>query len=172
MLYDHLLTEGFISLNALHYLSVESEVITAIASSNDLESVVYAIIKRETEAHGGVLQRKLKEFPELKGVKPRELQHIVKSLIEKNLIKRVKVPDGEKMSYLLQAITIEEKPKTERSVTTAPTLTTTLNNLLDIPCVTCKYLNLCGSSNIYTPTKCTILTKYLLSQVQKLEAKS
>jgi hypothetical protein len=147
-------------------------VIIAIVASNDLESIVYAIIKRETEAHGGVLQKKLKEFPELKGVKPRELQHIVKSLIEKNLVKRVKVPNGDKMSYLLQAITIEEKPKTDRSVSTASTLTTTLNNLLGIPCITCEYLNLCGSSNTYTPTKCTILTKYLLSQVQRLETKS
>jgi DNA-binding MarR family transcriptional regulator len=132
---------------------------------SDVEKIVYEVIKRETETNGGVVQRKLKEMQELKDIKPRKLQHIVKKLIKMKLVKRLKVTNNGKTSYFLQAVIALEKEKPIENKILIVRLS--IDDIIEIPCLTCKCITICGASKLYNPSKCSLLTKYLISNALK-----
>uniref|UniRef100_A0A7J2U263 B-block binding subunit of TFIIIC domain-containing protein n=1 Tax=Ignisphaera aggregans TaxID=334771 RepID=A0A7J2U263_9CREN len=135
-----------------------------MANLNDVEKTVYEVILRETEINGGVMQRKLKEIEELKSIKPRQLQHIVKRLIKMKLVRRLKVPNNGRTSYLLQAVAVLEKPVESKE---AFTIKLSIDDIIEIPCLTCKYITICGTSRLHSSSKCNLLTKYLISKTFK-----
>ncbi|MDK6027850.1 hypothetical protein QPL79_00515 [Ignisphaera sp. 4213-co] len=131
---------------------------------SDVERIVYDIIKKETESVGGIWQRKLKEMPELRNIKPRTLQHIVKKLIKLKLVKRIKIENNGKTAYFLKAVTEGDEGANKA-------LDLLQQELFEIPCITCRYLSVCGIDKIHEPSKCIILTKYLFSKAMNTKTK-
>lgn len=125
---------------------------------SDAEKIVYDIIKKETYSSGGIWQRKLKEMPELRNIKPRTLQHIVKKLIKLKLVKRLKIESNGKTAYFLKAV-IEDAQKESEDIEILS------KDLFEIPCLTCKYLFVCGIDKIHTPSRCVILSRYLFTKI-------
>jgi len=135
-----------------------------MSNLSDVEKIVYEVIKRETENSGGIMQRKLKEIQELKNIRPRELQHIVKKLIKMNLVRRLRVSSNGKTSYFLQAVLKE--------LTKGELIKISLDDIINIPCLTCKYIAICGTSKLHNPSRCSVLTRYLISKTLKSPSSS
>ncbi|MEM0026316.1 MAG: hypothetical protein QXT53_00060 [Ignisphaera sp.] len=125
---------------------------------SDVEKIVYDVIKKETYNSGGIWQRKLKEVPELRNIKPRTLQHIVKKLIKLKLVKRLKIENNGKTAYFLKAV-IEDTQRKSEGIETLP------KDLFEIPCITCKYLTVCGIDKVHAPSRCVILSRYLYAKI-------
>ncbi|HIP56950.1 MAG TPA: hypothetical protein EYH02_02620 [Ignisphaera aggregans] len=128
------------------------------------EQLVYEVIKRETERHGGIFQTKLKELSELKHLEPQRIARIVLKLARQGLIKRQLVSNNDRSMYFLQAITKAET----RSLSTNLALPIRLDTVLHIPCFACRELERCNEGGYPSPSRCSILTKFLISKATGL----
>ncbi len=134
----------------------QSDIIMSIVDQlNDNEKLVYYVIKRETEERGGILQIKLKEIPDLKNLKPRQITTIVNKLVKLNLIKRELIVNNGRSMYLLKVVP---------SVTIQKDLSYAVEIVSKIPCFKCKNLYLCGEGRSFSPLKCPSLTQYLINE--------
>ncbi len=117
------------------------------------EKLVYYVIKRETEERGGVLQTRLKEVPDLRNLRPRQIITIVNKLVKLNLIKRELIVNNGRSMYFLKVIsptTIIQKD-----------LNYAIGIVSKIPCFRCKNLYLCGEGRSFSPVRCPYLTQYI-----------
>jgi len=128
------------------------------------ERLVYEIIKRETERHGGIFQTKLKELSELRHLEPQRIARIVLKLARQGLIKRQLVSNNDRSMYFLQAIARAEI----KSLNTNLALPIRLDTVLHIPCFACRELERCNEGGYPSPSRCPILTKYLISKATNL----
>ncbi|RLG78030.1 MAG: hypothetical protein DRO12_00510 [Thermoprotei archaeon] len=116
------------------------------------EQLLYEVIKRETIKNGGVLQSRLREFTELQNYDSRQIARLVLRLVKKGLVRRQPVRQDGRSTYLLEAIlsplhTIRMPIKIE--------------NVIAIPCFTCKELERCNEGNYHSPTRCPYLTRFI-----------
>ena len=128
------------------------------------EQLVYEIIKRETERHGGIFQTKLKELSELRHLEPQRIARIVLKLARQGLIKRQLVSNNDRSMYFLQAITRAEI----RPLNTNLALPIRLDTVLHIPCFACRELERCNEGGYPSPSRCPVLTKFLVSKATGL----
>jgi len=134
----------------------KSDIIMSIVNQlDDSEKLVYYVVKRETEEHGGILQTKLKEIPDLKNLRPRQITTIVNKLVKLNLIKRELIVNNGRSMYLLKVVP---------STTFQKDLGYAVEIVSKIPCFRCKNLYLCGEGRSFSPLKCPYLTQYLVNE--------
>ena len=127
------------------------------------EMLVYNIIRRETENHGGVFQTKLKELNELKHLEPQKIARIVLKLAKQGLIKRELVSNNGRSMYFLQAISVQVREEKKDS----DYYMIKLDSVIEIPCFTCKELERCSEGSFPAPSKCPLLTRYIMSKLGK-----
>jgi len=140
----------------LNLVMTKSDIVMSVVDQlDDNEKLVYHIVKRETEEHGGILQTKLKEMPELKNLRPRQITTIVNKLVKLNLIKRELVVNNGRSMYLLKAVP---------PISFQKDLGYAIEIVSGIPCFRCKNLYLCGEGRSFSPLKCPYLTQYLVSK--------
>ncbi len=124
------------------------------------ERLVYEVIKRETELHGGIFQTKLKELTELRHLEPQRIARIVLKLARQGLIKRQLVSNNGRSMYFLQAVTISEPKPSEKDLE----LPIKLDTVLEIPCFICRELERCSEGGYPAPSRCPLLTRFLISK--------
>ncbi len=129
------------------------------------ERLVYEVIKRKTIEQGGILQVKLKELPELRGLEPQRIARIVLKLAKLGLVKRQLVNVEGRSMYLVRALTVEEKPSIKQEKSLIPIK---LDLVAEIPCFYCKELDRCASGSPINPLKCMYLTNYLLKKSEHI----
>ncbi len=123
---------------------------------SDEENLVYNVIKQETKASGGILQSRLGEKDELRGIQPRRLSTIVNKLVRAKLVKRIAVDNNGQQTYLLQAINRNEWAEEKQTLDL---------DVFTIPCYGCRNLYMCGVGRSYNPLKCPYLTRFLIERL-------
>ena len=132
------------------------------------EQRIYNVIKRETETSGGIKQTLLRRHPELKDLDPKMITQVVRKLIKLNIVERITVRNGSRRAYVLVAKSLSQADKGTRKSTD-----TKLRNedaqyleslLLSIPCIRCRYLDICGIKDMYSPLRCPSIAYFILEK--------
>ncbi|AAY80677.1 hypothetical protein [Sulfolobus acidocaldarius] len=118
-------------------------------SSSSYEELIYQKIKEAGDK--GIPQRDL--IKNL-GLDARVANTVIKKLIEQKKIKKKSIKENGK--NVIKLFPNEE----ERIV-----IYVKLENIVEVPCFTCKNLSKCGNGGITTPSSCSILSKYILTSV-------
>lgn len=140
------------------------------------ELKVYEVIRRETLTSGGIKQTSVKKHPELKNLDPRKITQIVKKLMDMNVVERVLVNDGGRRFYVLVAKDVKQdssniQVEDEYGITNTHNLDKACTLLLDIPCIKCRYLSICGISHTHDPLRCPSIAYFILEKsgiIQKI----
>lgn len=141
------------------------------------ELKVYEIIKRETTASGGIKQTSIRRHPELRNLDSKRVTQIIKKLIDMNIVERTLVNDGARRFYVLVAKDLEQDSDTiiqeanKYEVADTQSWDKACMILLDIPCIKCRYLPICGISNTHDPLRCSSIAYFILEKsgiIQKL----
>jgi len=106
----------------------------------------------EKAGEKGVIQR---ELWGMLGVDSRSGARIVARLERMGLVKRKRIMYKGKATYLLK---IHEEAKIEMKI---------LEEIKEIPCFTCQYLDICGEGGSVTPEKCMKLLQWLEKAVEQ-----
>jgi len=138
-------------------------IMTSDLALSEPERLVYEIIRRETELHGGVFQVKLKEFAELRHLEPQQIARIVSKLVKQGLVKRKLVDNNGRSMYFLQAVITSTPSMPKLKKLDVPI---ELSTVIEIPCFTCKDLYDCVAGGYISPHNCPKLTKYLLQKIR------
>lgn len=132
------------------------------------ELKIYEIIKRETMTSGGIKQTSVRRHPELKDLDPKKVTQIVRKLIDMDIVERVLVNSGSKRFYLLVAKDVKQnsdaQEKSDYGVYDTQNLDRACTLLLDIPCIKCRYLPVCGISHTHDPLRCSSIAYFILEK--------
>jgi len=121
---------------------------------------VLEIIKEETRKNGGIVQS---ELWHLLGIDSREGSKLIAKLIRRGLVSREAVTHKGKKTYILRYT----------DTTRAPVVIhVNLNPVIGVPCFTCRNINKCSMGGYYDPTKCPLLTRYLLQVMSQRQYSS
>lgn len=140
------------------------------------ELKVYEIIKRETLTSGGIKQISVRKHPELKNLDPKKVTQIVKKLVDMDIVERVLVNNGGRRFYLLVAKDVKQNSsisiegESEYKIANTQNLDASML-LLDIPCIKCRYLPICGISHTHDPLRCSSIAYFILEKsgiIQKI----
>ncbi|MCS7099051.1 MAG: hypothetical protein RMH84_05440 [Sulfolobales archaeon] len=115
------------------------------------EDEVLKIIKESTKKSGGIVQS---ELWKILGIDSREGSKLVARLMRKGLLTRETVMYKGKKTYILRYADSTKIPLS---------ISVSLNPVVEIPCFTCRQISRCSIGGYYDPTRCTLLTKYLIS---------
>jgi hypothetical protein len=106
---------------------------------------------REASKRGeGVIQS---ELWRILGIDSREGSKIVARLIRRGLLIREAIVHKGKKTYKLYY---------SNSVKAPVSISINLNPVIEVPCFSCRQINRCGIGGYYDPTKCPLLTRYIV----------
>lgn len=119
------------------------------SSSSSYEDIIYQKIKEAGEK-GIPLKELIKEL----GLDSRTANLAIRKLMNKKVIRKNSVKENGKtvVKYF-----INEEPTL---------ITVNLDNIIEIPCFTCKNLTKCGNGSVVSPTTCTYLSKFILMNIK------
>jgi len=120
----------------------------------ELEKVALELIR---ERNGSILQSDL--WKEL-GLDSREGSRLVIRLVKKGLVRRETVSINGRKTYRLFVV--------EQRTPSIARIVVNLNNILDIPCTTCPFIDQCGPGNFYDPRTCTWLDAWLEENARRV----
>lgn len=109
------------------------------------------IIKDSTKKSGGIVQS---ELWHILGIDSREGSKLIARLMRKGLLTREAVTHKGKKTYVLRYADNTRAPVS---------ISINLNPVVEVPCFACKQINRCSIGGYYDPTRCFLLTRYLLS---------
>lgn len=109
------------------------------------------IIKDSTKKSGGIVQS---ELWRILGIDSREGSKLIARLMRKGLLTREAVTHKGKKTYVLRYADSTRAPVS---------ISINLNPIVEVPCFACKQINRCSIGGYYDPTRCSLLTRYLLS---------
>lgn len=115
----------------------------------ELERRILEIVRQRSK--DGVIQS---ELWGILGVDNREGSRAVLSLMRKGLIRREQVMYKGRKTYVLK-YTPEKLERVNLKVN--------LNPVIKIPCFTCRELYKCGMGGFFNPSKCNLLTYFIVS---------
>ncbi|MCI2414908.1 MAG: winged helix-turn-helix transcriptional regulator [Candidatus Aramenus sp.] len=117
----------------------------------------YEDMVRQKIAERGSQGISQQELAKSVGLSTRELSVIIKKLIEKKQVIKKSVKENGKSIVKLFAVQVFEEPK----------LLVELNNVVDIPCFSCKFLYKCNEGTHVNPNSCSKLSQWILSIIAK-----
>ncbi|MEM1623023.1 MAG: hypothetical protein QW780_05515 [Sulfolobales archaeon] len=115
------------------------------------EEKVLEIIRESTKKSGGIIQS---ELWRILGIDSREGSKLIARLMRKGLLTREAITYKGKKTYILRYADNTRAPIN---------VFINLNPVVEVPCFACKHINRCSIGGYYDPTRCPLLTRYLLS---------
>jgi DNA-binding Lrp family transcriptional regulator len=122
-------------------------------SISEIEQKALEIVKKSGK--NGVLQS---ELWKMLGLDSREGSRLVLRLVKKGLVSRTQVTVNGRKTYRLFY-----KEKKEL----IPKVIISVKNIIDIPCASCPYIDVCDIGNFYDPRQCPLLEAWIETQVKE-----
>jgi len=122
-----------------------------IKGGMSFEERVLEIIRESTKKSGGIVQS---ELWRILGIDSREGSKLIARLMRKGLLMREAITYKGKKTYILRYADNTRAPVS---------VSVNLNPVVEVPCFACKQINRCSIGGYYDPTRCPLLTRYLLS---------
>lgn len=128
----------------------------------DIEKKVLSLVKK----HGkkGIYQSDLWK---ILGISSREASRVLKKLETKGYVRRVEAVKGGRKTFLVYATKkpVSEKKGGEEVVIVKPRIN--YREFLDIPCMSCAFLNKCYIGGFNDPTRCPWLDSWIEKGARK-----
>ncbi len=121
-----------------------------IKSYQSLEERALEIIRDATKRSGGIVQSELWRILDIDS---RDGGKLVTRLMRKGLLLREATTHRGRKTYILRYADDSRAPVS---------VSVSLNPVLEVPCFTCRHIGRCGIGGYYDPTRCPLLTRYLL----------
>ncbi len=126
----------------------------------EIEKKVLALVKKH--AKKGIYQSDL--WKKL-GISSREASRVLKRLEEKGYIKRVEAVKDGRRTFLLYPTKKPVVEKKEEVIIIKPRIN--YREFLDIPCMTCPYINKCYPGGFNDPTTCPWMDEWIMRNTKK-----